>query len=269
MLVFPNAKINLGLYVTSKRPDGYHNLITCFYPVSWQDALEIVPSDVITFTTSGIAIPGNSDDNLCLKAYHLLAKDYDLPPVHIHLHKNIAMGAGLGGGSSDAAFTIKTLNNLFELHLSTEQQQNYARQLGSDCAFFIENKPVLAVERGDQFLPIQLPDLSNYYILLVYPSVHVSTQLAYSQVKPQMPIYSLEKSLTEQPITTWKDVISNDFEKSVFAVFPLLAEIKQKLYDLGAIYAAMSGSGSTLFGIFEQLPETNYFDNCKIWSGKM
>jgi 4-diphosphocytidyl-2-C-methyl-D-erythritol kinase len=252
MIVFPNAKINIGLNVVKKREDGYHNLETVFYPVKIFDALEIVVSDSLKFTSSGIYIPGDAADNLCLKAYHLIQKEHDLPPVNIHLHKNIPIGAGLGGGSADAGFFIKLLNDICAIKLSTADMQNYARQLGADCAFFIDNKPVFAFEKGDQFEAIEL-DLSAYCLVLVMPPVHVSTGEAYGGVLPQAPNYDLKSALT-LPLKDLKERVKNDFERSVFVHHPEILSIKEALYQQGAIYAAMSGSGAAVFGIFNKKP---------------
>src|SRR5688572_14534594 len=178
MIAFPNAKLNIGLNVTERRPDSFHNLESVFYPVQWCDALEILPAKETKFTSSGIEIPGTIESNLCLKAYQLLKTDFELPPVKIHLHKNIPIGAGLGGGSSDAAFTLKLLNQLFELNIAEDKLEDYARKLGSDCAFFIRNKPVFAHEKGDVFEPIKL-DLTGYNCVVVYPNLHITTAEAY------------------------------------------------------------------------------------------
>lgn len=249
MVVFPNAKINLGLNVISKRADGFHNIESCFLPVPWSDGLEILPSSEVAFTSSGIDIPGASAENLCVAAYHLLRKDHHIPPVKIHLHKNIPIGAGMGGGSSDAAFTIKTLNDLFNLCLSEEDMEICARKLGSDCAFFIRNKPVIAIEKGDKFDEVAL-DLSEKFLCIVYPGLHISTKEAYSGVKPIRPVVSI-KEIINQPIKTWKDLLHNDFEDSLFPKYPQLANIKQAFYEYGALYASMTGSGSACYGIFE------------------
>lgn len=256
MITFPNAKINIGLSILNRRNDGYHNVETVFYSVGIKDALEIMEADELKFTSSGLAIPGTGDDNLCLKAYRLLAKDADLPPVHIHLHKHIPIGAGLGGGSADAAFCIKLLNDKFNLGLSVEQMEGYARQLGADCAFFINNQPVYAFEKGDQFKSIKL-DLSAYFIVVVMPDVQVSTEQAYRGVKPSNSKPSLY-DLINLPVENWKDEMRNDFESSVFEIYPQIAAIKSGLYQEGAIYASMSGSGSAVYGIFKEevvLPE--------------
>ena len=249
MLIFPNAKINIGLNITERRADGYHNLETVFYPVNIKDALEIVVADELTFEPSGLEIPGRLEDNLCIKGYHLLKKDFDLPPVKIHLHKHIPIGAGLGGGSSDAAFFIRLINQKFELGLSNEQMIGYARKLGADCAFFIKNEPVFAFEKGDEFEDIRL-DLSPYQIALVMPPVHISTAEAYGGVKPA-PVKDSLYDLIQEPIATWRNNIKNDFEISVFKNHPEIRGVKAALYEAGAIYASMSGSGASVFGIFD------------------
>lgn len=253
MIVFPNAKINFGLNVVEKRKDDYHNLETVFYPIKIHDALEVVLSDKLTFTSSGNVIPGNAADNLCLKAYHLLKKNYELSPVNIHLHKNIPIGAGLGGGSADAGFFIKLLNEVCGVGLSVEEMQNCARQLGADCAFFINNKPVFAFEKGDQFEEIQL-NLSAYYLVLVMPQIHVSTAEAYEGVQPQHSEFNLQSTI-KLPPEDWKDLVKNDFEKSVFKHYPEILSVKEALYQKGAIYASMSGSGASVFGIFNKKPD--------------
>ncbi len=250
MIVFPNAKINIGLNIVKRRYDGYHNLETVFYPIKINDALEVVVSDKLRFTSSGNSIPGNPADNLCLKAYHLIKKDFDLPPVNIHLHKNIPIGAGLGGGSADAGFFIKALNEVCQLGLSVETMQNYARQLGADCAFFIDNKPVFAFEKGDQFEPIEL-NLDAYHIILVMPPIHVSTTEAYSGVHPKPITHDLKITL-KLPAEQWKGLVKNDFENSVFQHHPQILSVKEALYKAGAIYASMSGSGASVFGIFSK-----------------
>jgi 4-diphosphocytidyl-2-C-methyl-D-erythritol kinase len=249
MIAFPNAKINIGLNVTRKREDGYHDLETIFYPLLIRDAVEIIEADELQFSSTGIVIPGNADENICLKAYNLLKRDYDLPSLHIHLHKNIPIGAGLGGGSADAAFLIKLLNDKFNLGLSIADMENYARRIGADCAFFISNKPVYAFGKGDVFEDIDL-DLSAYYKVLVMPPVHVSTQDAYAGIKPKLAQTSL-KELVSLPIENWKDSVKNDFEDSVFVKYPVISDLKKALYDHGAAYASMSGSGASVFGLFK------------------
>uniref|UniRef100_UPI003216B805 4-(cytidine 5'-diphospho)-2-C-methyl-D-erythritol kinase n=1 Tax=uncultured Draconibacterium sp. TaxID=1573823 RepID=UPI003216B805 len=255
MITFPNAKINIGLNVVSKRPDGYHNLETIFYPVKLADALEMVESDKTEFSSSGIEIDGKAENNLVFKAYQLLQKEYDLPPVKLHLHKVVPFGAGLGGGSADAAFTLKMLNSYFDLNISTEKLENYAAQIGADCPFFIQNKPTFASGIGDQFESVSL-DLSAFEIVIVKPNVSVSTPEAYQNIIPASAGFNL-KELKKLPVEDWKHVVKNDFEKSVFPNFPEIEKLKNKLYDLGAVYASMSGSGSAVFGIFRHLP-TNF-----------
>jgi len=252
MIVFPNAKINIGLNVVSKRSDGYHNLETIFFPVKISDALEMADSDTISLTTSGIQIDGLPDNNLILKAYHLLKADFSLPPLQFHLHKNIPFGAGLGGGSADAAFTLKMLNDYFSIGLTSSQLETYAAKIGADCPFFIQNKPVFATGIGNEFQNINV-DLLGYEIVILKPEVSVSTVEAYRNVVPTTPQFSL-KELVKKPVDGWKDFIFNDFEKSVFPFYPQIAELKQLLYDFGAVYASMSGSGSAVFGIFRHLP---------------
>ncbi|MFD2571247.1 4-(cytidine 5'-diphospho)-2-C-methyl-D-erythritol kinase [Spirosoma soli] len=268
MLVFPNAKINLGLRITEKRADGFHNLQSCFYPVGWSDALEVIPADTFSFTSAGLPIPGDLDKNLCVKAYNLLKADYDLPPVQMHLHKIIPIGAGLGGGSADAAFALKLLNERFELGIDVTQLEDYARKLGSDCAFFIRNEPMYCLEKGDVFEKIAV-DLSGYYVLLVYPNFAISTAEAYAAIKPRQPEIALREQLLA-PIETWRTTIHNDFEDSLFPTYPLLAEIKQQLYDADAVYASMSGSGSTLYGIFNApVIVPNQFKYYSVWQSKL
>lgn len=266
MLVFPNAKINLGLNITKKRADGYHNIESCFYPVGWSDALEITLDEALSFQSDGISIPGDSVDNLCIKAYHLIARDYDLTPVKMHLLKCIPIGAGLGGGSADAAFAIKALNQLFDLKISFEKQLEYARRLGSDCAFFIRNEPAYCFERGDVFEPINL-NLRGQWIVLVNPGLHISTIEAYSGIVPKRSDADL-RNLLIQPVQSWKDKVKNDFEATLFVKYPLLQDIKRDLYKQGASYAAMSGSGSTLFGIFEKETDLKeHFPDFNVWQG--
>ena len=256
MIQFPNCKINLGLSILAKRADGYHELETVFYPISVSDALEILPTDNLTITQSGIAVPGDPAQNLCLKAYHLLKKDFpQLPAVQMHLHKNIPMGACLGGGSSDGTAALIMLNQQFDLGLNEQQLIDYASQLGSDCPFFVYNKACHASGRGEILTPINL-DLSNYQFLLVHPGVHIATAWAFQQLNPNTKSESI-RSIIEKPITDWKNFLINDFETPVFKAEPSLSVIKDQLYQLGAIYASMSGSGSSLFGIFPK----DHFNN--------
>ncbi|WP_374951412.1 4-(cytidine 5'-diphospho)-2-C-methyl-D-erythritol kinase [Mucilaginibacter sp.] len=254
MIVFPNAKINIGLNIIARRPDGYHDLETVFYPIKINDVLEVIECDELEFESSGIDIPGDVNDNLCIKGYHLLKRDFlKLPPVKIHLHKNIPIGAGLGGGSADAAFFIKLMNEKFSLGLSADRMMDYARLLGADCAFFIESKPVFAFEKGDEFEPVKL-DLSGYFIVLVMPDEHVSTAEAYRGVKPA-PVSESLYELIKTPIANWKRTIKNEFEGHIFRDHPVIRGVKAELYEHGALYASMSGSGASVFGIFEQLPD--------------
>jgi len=258
MIIFPNAKINIGLNVTERRADGYHNLETIFYPVKINDVLEVIPADELSFESSGLDIPGDADDNLCIKAYHLIKRKYNLPPVKIHLHKNIPIGAGLGGGSADAAFFIKLLDQTFNLNMGTENMQDYARILGADCAFFIENKPVFAFEKGDEFEPVKL-DLSGYHLALVMPPVQVSTAEAYRGVKPAEVKTSLIELVT-MPVGQWKKYIKNDFEESIFKNHVQIRGIKAALYEAGALFASMSGSGASVFGIFDKTPDLAHLE---------
>lgn len=264
MIVFPNAKINIGLNITQRRPDGYHNLETIFYPLMIKDALEAVESNELTFQSSGIPIPGDEQHNLCLKAYHALKKDFDLPPLSIHLHKHIPIGAGLGGGSADAAFFIKLLNQSYNLGLGADAMMDYARPLGADCAFFINNKPVYAYDKGDRFEDIDL-DLSMYKLVLVMPQAHVSTAQAYGGIKPA-PVQTSLKELVRKPVTEWKTTIKNDFEGHIFKVFPVIQDVKEELYRSGALYASMSGSGASVFGIFERTTDlSNLAQHCQVF----
>lgn len=266
MIVFPNAKINIGLRITEKRSDGFHNIQSCFYPVGWSDALELHPASEFSFRSSGIPIPGSG--NLCLKAYELLKADHDLPPVSLHLLKSIPIGAGLGGGSADAAFTIKLLNSYFKIGLNEEQQRNYARKLGSDCAFFITNTPTYCIGKGDEFHETDVT-LAGKKIILVYPNLHISTAEAYAGVKPSQPEVDLQVAL-KQPLSTWKDTVYNDFEASLFPRYPILNELKSRLYEAGAVYASMTGSGSTVYGIFEkEVQLSNKFADFTVWKGEL
>ena len=248
MIAFANAKINIGLQVLNRREDGYHNLETVFYPLNIYDVVEVVEAADTRFIPSGIAIPGDGKENLCLRAYRLLAEAYQLPPVHIYLHKAIPIGAGLGGGSADAAFLLTVLNDLFTLGLTESERIGYARQLGADCAFFIRNKPVLATGIGDVFEDIQV-DLSGYYLVLVKPSVHVSTAEAYGTVALHPDGRQLRTAIN-RPVEEWRETIYNDFEPGIFAAHPEIATIKEQLYHHGAVYASMSGSGSSVYGLF-------------------
>jgi 4-diphosphocytidyl-2-C-methyl-D-erythritol kinase len=255
MLQFPNAKINLGLYITNRRSDGYHDLETVFFPVSHiQDALEIIPCKGTTnsLNMSGLAVDGDQKSNLVWKAYELLKQAFPdrVSDLDIYLHKAIPMGAGLGGGSADGAFALKMINELCNLQLSQTELEQYALTLGSDCPFFIRNTPQFATSRGEIMEPISL-DLTAYRIKVICPGIHVSTREAFSQIKPKPVPFDLRK-LTELSVASWKDHISNDFEAPVFKVHPQLKEKKETLYAEGAVYASMSGSGSALFGLFKK-----------------
>lgn len=256
MIRFPNAKINLGLYITSKREDGYHNIETCFYPIPLYDILEVVrqpnsQNEDCSIHIYGLPVQGNADDNLCVKAYHLLKKDFPaMPSVEMHLYKNIPMGAGLGGGSADGAFMLSTLNEKFLLGIDDDTLCKYALQLGSDCPFFIINKPCIAKGRGELMKPVAL-NLSGYYLLIVNPGIHVSTATAFSAIQPVMPDKSLHEIIS-MPVKEWKNFLENDFEKNVFTTYPQIKNIKQKMYDAGVVYASMTGTGSTVYGLFEK-----------------
>lgn len=262
MITFPCAKINLGLNIVSKRPDGYHNLETVFYPIPLTDALEIkymdekFPSESpCDLKITGNDIDCNEEDNLVIKAYQLLAADFQLPRVHAHLVKRIPTQAGLGGGSSDAAYMIRLLDERFRLNIGIPEMERYAAKLGADCAFFITADPSYAEGIGDVLMPVDVPGagLGGYYLAVVKPSVAVSTRDAYAAIVPKTPAKCC-RDIVRQPIETWKDELVNDFEAPIFAMHPELAAIKQNLYDAGAVYAAMSGSGSALFGIFRKQP---------------
>jgi 4-diphosphocytidyl-2-C-methyl-D-erythritol kinase len=259
MVSFPNAKINIGLNIVEKRVDGFHNIESCFYPIPCTDVLEIIPSLSTSFKSYGIIIPGEAEHNLCLKAYQYLKADFDLPAFDFHLLKAIPIGAGMGGGSADGAFALKLLNEINQLNLSTEALENYAKKLGSDCAFFIENKPKYCFGKGDEFEEIEL-DLTGKNLVLVNPNIHISTAEAYAGISPKKPAENI-KELIKKPIKEWRDLLVNDFEKSLFPKYQILPKIKQKLYEKGAIYASMTGSGSTLYGIFEQEQTLKEFNN--------
>jgi len=257
MIVFPNCKINLGLNIIRKREDGFHDLETVFFPVGLNDALEILPAQNKTqLTVSGI-YAGNTEDNLCKKAFYLLKKDYpQLPEVNIHLLKAIPLGAGLGGGSADAAFTLQLLNKKFNLNIHDEKMYVYALQLGSDCPFFLFNKPCLATSHGEVLEKVNI-SLSGYKILLINPGIHISTSEAFSKIKPDIPVKKI-KEIIQQPVESWKEELHNDFEKHIFEKYSQIKKIKEELYKNGAVYAAMSGSGSTVFGIFKKDLMINY-----------
>lgn len=268
MVTFPHCKINLGLQVGAKRPDGFHNIETCFYPVPRTDILEIIPAPGLSFSQSGIEVPGSPEDNLCLKAYHLLKKNFAIGEVKIHLHKLIPMGAGLGGGSSDAAFALQLLRTIFELTISDEQLKQFASQLGSDCSFFVGDAARIGRGRGEILSPTSLT-LKGFYLVLVKPPIHVSTAEAYAALVPDPRPGAIEKTL-HLPLARWREELKNDFEKPIFEKFPLISQLKEKLYSLGALYASMSGSGSSVFGIFENAVDLkNDFSGLDYWSGEL
>ena len=266
MVSFPPCKINLGLHVLAHRPDGYHDISTCFYPIPWTDVLEILPDKELNFTQTGIPIPGNIQDNLCLKAYHLLKKDFSLPRIQIHLHKIIPTGAGLGGGSSDAAHTLRSLNTIFQLKFSQEQLMDYALRLGSDSPLFILDKPMIGARRGEILTPADV-DLKGLYLVILTPDIHISTAEAYAGVTPDISQKSILQVIN-QPLTSWRSTLTNDFESSIFKKYPVIQAMKERLFSNGAIYASMSGSGASVFGIFEKEIRTeNLFKDVQHWSG--
>ena len=266
MLFYPNAKINIGLYITGKRSDGYHSLETIFYPIPLTDALEAVISDTTSFKQTGIKLESLSEDNLVMKAYNLMSKKYKIPPLDIHLKKAIPSGAGLGGGSADAAFMLKLINNLCDCNINDDKLEKIAESIGADCPFFIRNKPVIATGTGNIFKPSDI-SLKGYTIYIVKPLVAVSTKEAYSNVKPKKTDFSL-KELPAIPVPEWRNVLKNDFEPSVFDKYPMIGDIKDKLYSFGAEYAAMSGSGSAVFGLFKNTISP-IFPDCFVWKGEL
>jgi len=260
MIVYPHAKINIGLHIVEKRGDGFHNIQTLLYPVALCDILEIRPSEQIRLFLYGLPIEGDLQDNLCLKAWQILREDYPVPPAQFHLYKRIPCGAGLGGGSSDGAYALKLLNNYFSLGLSDEQLVLYAARLGSDCPSFIPKGPSLAFGRGEQITPYPI-DLSGFRILLCAPPLFISTAHAYTQTTPKPPARPLRENLS-LPVSQWKDVLVNDFEQALFPIYPVLQQYKEALYASGAVYASLSGSGSALYGLYDS--EEAYKEGCKL-----
>jgi 4-diphosphocytidyl-2-C-methyl-D-erythritol kinase len=258
MIIFPNAKINLGLHITSRRSDGYHNLDTVFYPVPIYDALEIVTDgstlpgeEPFVFTSGGLAIQGNPQENLCVKACRLVLADFpNIPPFQIHLHKHIPMGAGLGGGSADAAFTLVLLNRKFKLGLTEGRLLEYALRLGSDCPFFILNSPCSATGRGEELAPLRL-DLSGWHLIVVFPGIHLPTADAFRSVRPAVPLQSAKETV-QTPVENWRNSLQNDFEAGASSRYPELSRIRETLYAAGASYVSMSGSGSAMYGFFSK-----------------
>lgn len=274
MIAFPNAKINLGLDITDRRPDGYHNLVTVFYPVAWRDILEIVPSasGADTLNVSGRGCDCPPEKNLVMKAVRTLRSICDIPPVDIYLRKVIPDGAGLGGGSSDAAFTLRMLRDMYNSGLSDDTLAEVASGIGADCPFFIYNRPMGATGIGNRLEPIEIPALRDKWIAVVKPPVSVSTKEAYAAVRPAAPTIDLREIVSCEPLSRWQGVVKNDFEPSVFPAFPIIAEVKQHLYDLGAVYASMSGSGASVFAIFDNdsLSDTlrSEFSGCETFMTK-
>ena len=272
MIVFPNNKINLGLHVLEKRADGFHNIETVFYPVAWCDVLEALPAQHFFFETHGLPVEGTVEDNLCVKAFLLLQREHNIPNVKMCLLKNIPMGAGLGGGSSDAAFTLTLLNELFALGLSVNQLMQYAARLGSDCSFFVEHKPCIGSGKGDVLTATDV-DLSSFHIMIVYPPIHINTAWAYSTLQSEKPkLQAPQNSIREiisKPVSEWRDVLKNDFEEVVFKQHPEIAAIKNQLFEMGAVYASMSGSGSAVYGIFTAAPPPGRFGRYQSFTGKL
>lgn len=265
MIKFPKAKINLGLNIIEKRSDGFHNIESIFVPIPVNDILEVVENNdnQTNFTSTGINIPNDGKPNLVERAWKIFNESYGIPTVDIHLHKNIPIGAGLGGGSSDAAYCMLILNELFNLNISKKELLALASKLGADCAFFMNGQLSFAEGIGDKFSDIQV-DLSGYYCLISYPNLHVSTPVAYQHVKPAIPTKNI-KQIVKQPISTWKAELRNDFENSVFQAHSQIKTLKEEMYSNGAVYASMSGSGSTVFGIFKNKPNSDMFPEYKNW----
>lgn len=256
MILFPPAKINLGLNVLFKREDGFHEIDSCMVSIPLFDVLEIIPAKQFEFKQTGLKVDGEITNNLIVKAYELLKTKFDLPPVFMHLQKHIPMGAGLGGGSADASYTLLALNQLFDMKLTEIELLELASKLGSDCPFFILNKPQIASGRGELLKEFSI-ELKGYYLKIVNPGLHIGTKEAYEAIQ-----FSENKKLVIdiliQPIENWKNELKNDFEVSAFGKYPQLVDIKSKLYDEGAVYASMTGSGSTLFGIFKERPSLTF-----------
>jgi 4-diphosphocytidyl-2-C-methyl-D-erythritol kinase len=267
MVVFPNAKINLGLWVVERREDGFHNIESCFYPVPWTDILEFIESDRTEFTSSGIPIPGNPAENLVVKAYEILKAEYRLPELRIHLHKQIPIGAGLGGGSADASFMLTGLNNFFGLGISVPRLEEFAGALGADCPFFIQNTAKMVTGTGNQFSQITM-DLSGYWIAIIYPNLHVSTPRAYRSLTPRQRNTDLDYYLN-RPINTWKADIGNDFEQFVYRKYPELSRIKDRFYELGAEFSLMSGSGSSVYAISTHELDLEEFNTFQVFTTQL
>lgn len=273
MFSYSFAKINIGLNIVEKRPDGYHNLQTVFYPIPLSDGIEIKPTKFdekpYMLQVVGADIDGGAENNLIIKVLNSIKNDFNIPPLDIYLNKRIPIGAGLGGGSSNAACMMNLLNEMFSLNMTAKEMEERVAKFGADCAFFIQSKPVYATGIGDIMSPIEI-SLKDYYFVLVKPQVSVSTKEAYSGVVPQIPAISLHEAI-QQPIEQWKETIKNDFEDSVFALYPEIAAIKKTLYDMGAVYVSMSGSGSSVYGLFkhEQIDLQKVFTNCFVFQKKL
>ncbi len=272
MIVFPNCKINLGLHILYKRDDGFHELNTVFYPLALNDCLEIIPSKngKSAIGSSGLSIPASKNDNLCEQAWQLMHNVYQVPPLQMHLHKRIPIGAGLGGGSANATFTLKAINDMFGLKLPDEELLQLAARLGSDCPFFVYNTPCIASGRGEILKPIEL-NLKGFTIVLVMPPLHISTREAFASIKPGYPELQLSE-IIKTPVKEWSSLLSNDFEPGIFKQYPIIAEIKDKLYNSGALYASMSGSGAAVFGLFETTAPENLkmqFGDCFYWQEEL
>lgn len=273
MISFPNAKINIGLHITEKRKDGFHNIETVFYPVKWCDALEVVPGSKNTtnkfnLKLYGLPITGSPTDNLLIRACNFFDEIFKLPEIQLHLYKNIPMGAGLGGGSSDAAFLLKMLNEISGAGFSDDDLKKLASKLGSDCSFFVENKPLYATGKGDIFEAIELA-LDGIFIVIIYPGINSNTAQAYSKVIPDNSRARLSDIITAFAPAEWSSHLHNDFETSVFASHPQIAKVKEQIYEAGAFYASLSGSGSAVYGLFEKQPELQMFaaPNFTVYSG--
>ena len=267
MVAFPPCKINLGLRIIAKRPDGYHDLETCFYPVPWTDVLEVIHATHTQFAYSGHVIPGDPASNLCEKAYYLLHRDFGIGPISAHLHKVLPMGAGLGGGSSDGAYMLRLLNELFQLRLTRERLISYAAVLGSDCPFFIGDLPMIGTGRGEILSAINLT-LAGTYAVLLKPDVHISTAIAFAGITPKIPEEDIETVVSNGP-DTWKGHLHNDFEDALFPKFPILSDLKKQLYEAGAYYASLSGSGSTVYGLFKAKPVLEAGPRVLKWEGQL
>lgn len=260
MICFPNCKINLGLNVIEKRADGFHSLHTVFYPVSWCDALEVIENKIVNdidLHFTGLTVDGKKEDNIIFRAWQLVRELTKLPSISVHLHKNIPMGAGIGGGSSDAAFFINLLDKKFTLGLTYQQKHSVASELGSDCAFFLDNKPVFAQGRGNEFSPVNI-NLDGYYLLLVYPGIHSNTRDAFQGLTPRQPANDIKSIIEQRAINEWKQELVNDFDATIMKKYPAIEKLKRDLYSRGALFASMSGSGSTVYGIFDKKPSLDF-----------